>query len=369
MAIESFFTGGSVAVAMSGGVDSSLSAALLLEQGYPVSGVTMRLWQEKDGPASCCGPAAAAGARQVCQQLGLSHTVVDLEEPFRELVMEAFLREYSLGRTPNPCIACNLEIKFGLLLDWARRQGFRWLATGHYARVEQRGPAGRRSFHLLQGIDRSRDQSYALYMLGQEELAHLLLPLGELHKTAVRQEARRRHLTTAGRPESREICFIPDDDYRRFIAEHLPQAARPGPIRDLSGKILGQHRGLPYYTVGQRRGLGLSGHPNPLFLIAINAAENALVVGPQEALYRSALEAEGVSFVSGRWPREPLEVQAKIRYRAPQTPGRLIPQGAGRVRLEFHEPQLAVTPGQAVVFYQGEEVLGGGTICAPGRTV
>ena len=366
---------GPVAVAMSGGVDSSLAAALLVERGYQVSGVTMQLWptnlrQEQD---SCCGPGAAIGARQVCQHLGLLHTSINRIQAFHTSVVEVFVQEYARGRTPNPCIACNREIKFRSLLDWARAQGFRWLATGHYARVRTlRGPARERPpntgplrYQLLRGVDPSRDQSYVLYMLGQEELARLIFPLGEMCKEEVRREAKRRNLPTAGRPESREICFIPDDDYRRFLAEHNPEAIRPGPIYDLGGKLLGQHRGLPYYTIGQRKGLGLTGKPTPLFVVHMDPEENALVVGPRQALLRIALEAEEVCFVSGNWPQSPLQIQVKVRYRAPLAPAQLIPLENKHVRVEFDKAQPAITPGQAVVFYREEEVLGGGTITFP----
>lgn len=354
----------SVLVAMSGGVDSSLAAALLVEEGYAVTGVTMHLWAGEagveQGPTPCCSLETAAGARRVCQALGIPHYVFNLCQEFEACVVDEFVREYGRGRTPNPCLACNREIKFRLLLQRTRALGVRFLATGHYARVVQ-DPAGR--YHLLRGRDRHKDQSYVLYMLGQEELAHTLFPLGGMTKSHVRAEAVRRGLPAAGRPESQEICFIPDDDYRRFLARRLSQSAQPGPIRDREGRVLGTHRGLPYYTVGQRKGLGLGGgRLDPLFVIALDAAENALVVGPEEALLRTELEAEQVSLVSGEWPALPQPVEARVRYRAPAAPATLFPQERGCIRLEFDAPQRAITPGQAVVFYQGEEVLGGGTI-------
>lgn len=356
----------SVLVAMSGGVDSSLAAALLVEQGYRVTGVTLHLWAGEEDfcpvPASCCSLEAVEGARRVCGQLGIPHYVFDFREQFQRLVVEEFIREYGRGRTPNPCLACNRWIKFRLLLEQARRLGFSYLATGHYARIRR----SEEGYHLYRGRDRRKDQSYVLYMLGQDELSHLLFPLGELTKAEVRREAVRRGLATAGRPESQEICFIPDGDYRRFLSARLP--ARPGPILDLSGRVLGTHRGLAYYTIGQRKGLGLSGQPYPLFVIALRPEENALVVGPEEALLSPALEAGDVSFVSGRWPEEPLRVEAKVRYRTPEAPARLFPLEGDRVRVEFDTPQRAITPGQAVVFYQGEEVLGGGIIHSVDRS-
>lgn len=357
----------SVLVAMSGGVDSSLAAALLQEQGYAVTGATMHLWGEEEGveqgPSSCCSLEAVEGARRVCQVLGIPHYVLNMSREFAERVVADFVGEYGRGRTPNPCLACNREIKFRLLRERARALGYDYLATGHYARVERVEEAGRPRYRLLRGADRRKDQSYVLYMLGQEELAQLLLPLGGLSKVQVRAEAARRGLPTAGRRESQEICFIPDDDYRRFLAKRLPESARPGPIRDLAGRVLGEHRGLPYYTVGQRRGLGLSGQPQPLFVIALDVRENALLVGPEEALLRTELEAEDVTFVSGEWPAGPLPVDAQVRYRAPASPATLYPGTAGHIRLVFDAPQRAIAPGQAVVFYQGAEVVGGGTIC------
>jgi tRNA-specific 2-thiouridylase len=359
----------SAMVAMSGGVDSSLTAALLLERGFRVTGATMHLWSEEQGgvlgASSCCSQGAAERARYVCHKLGIPHLVFNLTREFREHVVNAFLQTYARSHTPNPCIACNRHIKFRILLQRALGLGFDRLATGHYARVLRRTENGHTSYHLLRGVDPSKDQSYVLYMVGQKELSRLLLPLGELSKTEVRQEAARRGLPTATQPESQEICFIPDDDYRRFLATHLPRAPQPGPIRDLEGKVLGQHQGLPFYTIGQRKGLGISGMRYPLHVIAMDPTENALVVGPAEALLRSTLEAEEVTFVSGERPAHPLRVEAKIRYRATAAASRLVPLEKGRIRLEFDEPQAAITPGQAVVFYRGEEVLGGGTIRKP----
>jgi tRNA-specific 2-thiouridylase len=353
----------SVLVAMSGGVDSSMAAALLVEGGYQVTGVTLHLWSEEEGfrpgPASCCSLEAVEGARRVCQQLGIPHYVFNFREEFQRLVVEDFVREYGRGRTPNPCLACNRWIKFRLLLDRAQVLGFSYLATGHYARIRRNAEG----YHLWRGRDRRKDQSYVLYMLGQAELSRLLFPVGEMTKEEVRREAARRGLATAGRPESQEICFIPDNDYRRFLSARLP--ARPGPIYDLAGNLLGTHRGLPNYTVGQRKGLGLSGRPHPLFVVALKPEENALIVGPEEALLCPALEAGEVSFVSGRWPEEPLRVEAKVRYRTPEAPAWLFPLEPGRVQVKFDVPQRAITPGQAVVFYRGEEVLGGGTILQP----
>lgn len=355
-----------VLVAMSGGVDSSLAAALLLEQGYSVTGVTLHLWSGEPSwqprESACCSLEAVESARRVCQLLGIPHYVLNLSEEFAAYVVQPFAKAYREGRTPNPCIACNREIKFRVLLDRARALGFRFLATGHYARIICEQEESGLRWRLLRGTDRQKDQSYVLYMLGQRELAALLFPLGGLRKEEVRREAARRGLPTAGRPESQEICFVTEGDYRAFLSKYLPEIARPGPIRDLSGRVLGMHRGLAGYTVGQRKGLGISGQPQPLFVVALDPSENTVIVGPKESLYARGLEAEAVSFVSGKWPQEPLRVLAQVRYRASPAPATLRPLGNGRIYLDFDTPQPAITPGQAVVFYQGDEVLGGGTI-------
>jgi len=314
------------------------------------------------GTAACCSAEAAAGARRVCQALGIPHDVLDLSRQFQECVVRTFVQEYARGRTPNPCLECNRQIKFRHLLERARALGFRWLATGHYARIRRAEQDGRTVYRLLRGADRRKDQSYVLYMLGQDELPHLLFPLGEMTKEEVRREAERRGLPSARRPESQEICFIPDDDYRRFLAERLAEPAQPGPIRNLAGEVLGTHRGLPYYTIGQRKGLGLSGQPHPLFVVAMDPADNALVVGPEQGLLHPALQAEGVTLVAGGWPVEPLRVEAKVRYRTPAAPATLFPLERGSIRLEFDQAQRAITPGQGLAFYQGDELLGGGTI-------
>ncbi len=348
-----------VAVAMSGGVDSSVAAALLKERGYAVWGVTMRLWRE--GPAEDPSrPDAVESARAVCARLGISHYVVDLAEAFYREVVHYFLQEYARARTPNPCVRCNRRIKFGLLWGWAKAQGAKYLATGHYARLIRE--EGR--YALLCGRDAKKDQSYFLYALGQEDLAHLLFPLGEWTKEEVRAYAQERGLPVADRPESQDICFLPGGDYRRFVAEHLPESIRPGPIYDVEGRLLGEHRGLPFYTVGQREGLGLSA-PRPLYVLALDAARNALIVGYDEALGESALLAEEMTYVSGEAPPQGTMVEAKIRYKAPRVPARVYDSGDGRAQIFFTQPLRDITPGQAVVLYQGERVLGGGIIVRP----
>jgi len=342
---------------MSGGVDSSMAAVLLHEQGYEVVGGMMRLWAEEGGPANrCCSPQAIEDARQVCQMLGVPFHVFDFEAEFKRHVVDYFIAEYGRGRTPNPCLACNMHLKFGLLLRKALASGANYLATGHYARV------GRveGQYQLLKGVDASKDQSYVLYMLGQDELAHLLLPLGGYTKEEVRAMARERELPAAEREESQEICFTMGD-YRPFLRKQPGLVFKPGPIVDVDGKMIGQHKGLPAYTIGQREGLGIAA-PHPLYVLEIDTDRNALVAGPRRSLARQELTAREVNFVSGKPPLEPVEIAAKIRYRAPEARATLTFVDRDEVKVRFIEPQLAITPGQGVVFYQRERVIGGGII-------
>jgi tRNA-specific 2-thiouridylase len=351
-----------VVVALSGGVDSSVALALLARQGYDVVGVMAHFWAEPscDGcaaPNKCCSPESEAVARQVCERVGAPFHVVDLAEAFRRAVVEPFIAEYLRGRTPNPCLYCNRDVKFGLLLDYALAQGARFLATGHYVRVQRVGD----TFRLLRGLDARKDQSYVLYMLGQRELAHALFPLGELTKPQVRALAREFGLAAAERPESQEICFVRDNDYRRFLAAVAPDAIRPGPIYTSAGERVGTHKGLPYYTIGQREGLGIA-HTEPLYVLEIRPQDNALVVGPARELGRDRLTASRVSFVAGHPPALPARITAKIRYAAKEVPATLARVEGDRAWVEFAAPLRDITPGQGVVFYDGEVVLGGGII-------
>ena len=347
-----------VAVAMSGGVDSAVAAALLLEHGWQVEGLTMRLWSEREGARED----AIASARAVCQVLGISHRVVDLRQVFFQDVVRRFLGEYARGCTPNPCLACNRLLKFGALLSHARRSGIDRLATGHYARIDRL--AGR--YRLLVGSDPRKDQSYFLYALRQEQLAWLSFPLGGLTKDQVRDLARARGLPTAERPESQDVCFIREGDYRKFLARWLPEAVVPGPIYSADGRTLGQHRGLPFYTVGQREGLGIAA-PYPLYVLAIDPSRNALIVGHADVLGHTALEAEQVSFVAGEPPTEGQAVEARIRHRARRQTVQLWSRPGARMRVKFAEPQRGIAPGQAVVLYSGNQVLGGGIIARAGN--
>ena len=346
-----------VVVAMSGGVDSSLAAALLVEQGHEVIGIMMRLWAEEGAVNRCCSPKAVEDARRVCQILDIPFYLVNCEREFKTRVLDYFVREYARGRTPNPCLACNRHIKFGSLLKRALALGARHLATGHYARV-QRVDGG---YQLLKGVDRRKDQSYFLYMLGQEELAHLLFPLGGYTKGEVRTLARERGLPVAEKAESQDLCFT--SDYRSFLQLHAPEAIRSGRILDTNGRVLGEHKGLPLYTIGQRKGLGIAA-PEALYVLKIEVSQNEIVVGTRAELGKRDLIAEGVSFVSGRAPEGASEVTAKIRREGTETSAILTSLDKDRIDLVFAKPLRDITPGQGVVFYQDEIVLGGGIIAS-----
>ncbi len=348
---------GRVAVAMSGGVDSAAAALLLQQAGYEVWGVTLRL-------QSCAGAVEAAeaeidAARRAAEALGIPHRVLDLRERFRSAVMDRFVSEYLAGRTPNPCVDCNREIKFGALLDWALEQGADYLSTGHYARVDQAGENGR--WRLLRGTDRRKDQSYVLYQLTQRQLSHLLLPLGSYDKPAIRSLVENRGLSNARKADSQDICFIPDGDYAAFLARSGAELV-PGDFVDQTGRVLGRHKGLPCYTPGQRKGLGVSAG-EPVYVLRKEAASNRIILGPDSALYTTELTAERVNWLSVPPPEGPMAVTAKTRYtqREAAATAELLPDG--RLRVIFQEPQRAVTAGQAVVLYVGDAVAGGGTIC------
>nr|MBC7245406.1 tRNA 2-thiouridine(34) synthase MnmA [Chloroflexota bacterium] len=355
-----------IAVALSGGVDSSTAAALLVRQGHQVIGVMMRLWATKhwgEMPENrCCSPSAVADAQRVCSLLGIPFYLLDLEEEFKAEVVDYFCDNYALGRTPNPCLACNRQIKFKALLH--RIIGLlsaEYLATGHYARIRLYDG----QYQLLKGVDKEKDQSYVLYMLGQAELARVLFPLGDYTKKQVRAMAAQYKLPTADRAESQDACFVSDGDYRTFVAEQRPQTMRPGPILDLQGRVLGEHRGIAFYTIGQRQGLGIAA-AHPLYVVEIDSVRNALIVGPKRALFRRELLAEQVHFVAEKPPPEPIPITAKIRYKAEEASALLIPMPAQQARVVFDQPQPAITPGQGVVFYQDEIVLGGGMIASAG---
>jgi len=334
-----------VVVAMSGGVDSSLAAALLKQAGYEVSGIHLQLWSGQNSTTSL---------EDTCRLLDIPLHRLNLETEFQSLVINYFCQGYSLGRTPNPCIVCNQNIKFGLLLDRVLEMGADYLATGHYARVD-RSPSG---YRLLKAVDITKDQSYFLYPLGQRELQHLLLPIGAFRKVEVRRLAAELGLPASSRHDSQDVCFIPDNDYRSFIAKHIP--LNPGDIVDTEGRVLGRHDGLAQYTVGQRQGLGLASNKR-LYVLKLNTTNNRLVVGSKDQLLSDALFASKLSWVSGEAPQEPISVTAKIRYKSPEVAARLYLRD-GVAEVNFPQPQRAITPGQSVVFYQGDAVLGGGII-------
>ena len=353
-----------ILVAMSGGVDSSVTAALLREQGHEVIGISMQVWDyakftapEGEEFGSCCSLDDIHDARRIAEQLGIPFYVVNFEEEFQERVIDDFVDAYFRGRTPNPCVRCNQLIKFDLLLKKARELGADYLATGHYARVV---PGDDGIFRLCKGLDPRKDQSYFLFTLTQEQLAMTLFPLGGLTKTEVRELATRYGLRVAQKKESQEICFIPDDNYVRFLEEERGTGRLAGNIVGTDGMVLGRHNGTYRYTVGQRRGLGIA-HTEPLYVVRLDAGRHEVVVGTERELYSAGLLANDVNWIVPA-PGVPLEASCKIRYRHQPVPCRIEPLPEGRVRVRFETPEKAVTPGQAVVFYDGDCVLGGGWI-------
>jgi len=354
-----------IAVAMSGGVDSSVAAALLKEQGREVIGITLQLWPkgsaDLDRHHGCCSLDAVEDARRVAAKLDIPYYVLDVPEEFGRRVIDPFLADYEQGRTPNPCISCNSEVKFDLLLRKAREIGADSLATGHYARIEG-GPGGR--LRLLRAVDSTKDQSYVLYGMSQEELAQASFPLGDWRKVDARAKARSLGLVTADKPDSVEICFVTSGDYRDLLARRQAQGAGAGEIRHLDGTVLGRHQGVWHYTVGQRSGLGAlpKGMSGPLYVLDLDPGRARVTVGPREALAREVLDVGELSFVAGDPPSGDFSADVRIRYGAEPVPAR-VRVGSGRTAVvEAEAPLTAVAPGQAAVLYRGEEVLGGGRI-------
>lgn len=345
-----------VLVAMSGGVDSSAAAALLVQQGYDCDGAMLKLAPNED--SRCCSADDAEDARQAATRLGMRFYVFNETDRFRRCVMDRFTAEYAAGRTPNPCIDCNRELKFGALLDRALTLGYDYIATGHYARVAYDAESGR--YRLLRGAERRKDQSYVLYQLTQHQLAHLLLPVGDYDKPAIRDKAREAGLDNADKGDSQDICFVPDGDYVTFL-QRQGLTLTPGDFLDEAGRVLGQHRGLPCYTIGQGKGLGVAVGRH-VYVLEKDRDRNAIVLGDDAALYASSLLASHVNWISGQIPPPPVRCAAKTRYSQVETPCIAYPLPGDELRVVFDLPQRAITAGQAVVLYDGDEVLGGGTI-------
>jgi tRNA-specific 2-thiouridylase len=383
-----------VVVGMSGGVDSSTAAAMLVEQGYDVIGVTLKLWKQdclspNEDLFKCCGAKAADDVRAVCDHLGIPFHLIDEAEEFQKQVISRFAAEYKAGRTPNPCILCNEHLKFGTLLRHADQLGAQYVATGHYAQVERDVPrsadvssastqenGGRRDagaprlveqsggggrYLLKRGRDPRKDQSYFLFSLRQEQLSRALFPVGDQTKSDTREVARHCQLKTADKEESMEICFVPDNNYGKFLREaNLAQKHR-GEIVDLHGRVLGHHDGIEFYTIGQRKGLGIT-TARPVYVIELDAENNRVIVGDDSALDRDEFTVDGCNWIPFDHLTEPIEVTTKIRYNHPGTAATVTPLGGGRAKVKLHEPQRAITPGQAAVFYQDDLVVGGGWI-------
>jgi len=353
-----------VVVAMSGGVDSSVAAAILVEQGYNVIGVTMQIWPiksdiEREFSRTCCSLSAITDARTVAHKLGIPHYLMNFREVFEETVIHDFVEEYRRGRTPNPCIRCNRFVKFDSLLRKARALGAEYVATGHYARIVYDDAKAR--WLLKRGIDCSKDQSYALYAMTQDQLAHVLMPLGSLTKAETRRLAAKLGLAVASKPDSQEICFVDQRNYPKFLQEVAPEVLKPGPIVDTKGNVVGEHKGIAFYTIGQRRRIGIA-KGQPMYVVRIDAESNTIVIGQEEDLYASTLVATDFNLISyAELPGE-IAVTAKIRYNTKDSPALLSPLANNQAMVKFRSPQRAITPGQAVVCYEGEDVVGGGTI-------
>ena len=339
-----------VLLGMSGGVDSSTAALLLKEQGYDVTGLTLKLCKEDKGQD-------LADAKAVCEKIGINHITLDLKNEFYEKVISAFINDYKNGLTPNPCLECNKYIKFGIMLDFALKNGFQKIATGHYARVEREGDR----FILKKATDISKDQSYVLYSLTQHQLSHLLLPLGSLSKSEIREKAEESGLVNANRPDSQDICFVPDGDYASFIEKTDGFVSQKGDYVDINGTFLGKHEGVINYTIGQRKGLGTA-LGKPQFVIDKNAQTNTVILGDEEHLFKTEVLVKDVNFIPfGRLEKE-MNVKAKLRYRHKESPCAISPLENGKVKIVFSDPQRAPSAGQAAVFYDGDTVVGGGKI-------
>jgi len=349
---------------MSGGVDSSVAAALLTEQGHDVIGLSMQLYDQTEGQSSfgsCCSIDDLHDARRVAAAINIPHYILNFERQFNEQVVSNFVREYTSGRTPLPCAHCNSDLKFATLVERAEGLGAEAVATGHYARVARDAVSGR--YRLARGVDPAKDQSYFLFSLTQNQLARAVFPVGDRPKDAVREYARMKRLPVANKPDSQEICFIPDDDYAGFVTRHAGNGPQDGVIVDEEERVVGRHTGIHRFTVGQRKGLGLRSSPTgaPMYVLALRPATHQVVVGPKSSLGRTTLAASGVNWIDEE-PRTAIQVAAQIRHRHPAAAASVRSLGDAHAEVIFDEPQIAITPGQAVVFYDGDRVVGGGWI-------
>lgn len=353
-----------VMIGMSGGVDSSVAAAVLLEQGYDVIGVTMQIWpdmneERKKAEGGCCSLSAVDDARMVANKLGIPYYVMNFKDVFEKRVINYFKDEYLKGRTPNPCIACNRYVKFDELLQKAVAMGIDYIATGHYAIIEYDSKIER--FLLKKSVTDKKDQTYALYNLTQDQLSRTLMPIGNYTKDRVREIAEELGLIVASKPDSQEICFVEDNDYGRFICENTDYKIKPGYFVDIHGNVLGRHKGIVHYTIGQRKGLGIA-LGKPMFVVEIDVENNRVILGDETEVFSNSLIASDLNFISIDKPVDTLRVKAKVRYSAREADANVIPLEDGKVRVDFDNPQRAITPGQSVVFYDGDVVVGGGVI-------
>lgn len=353
-----------VMIGMSGGVDSSVAAYLLKEQGYDVIGVTMKLWSDDDdnliqNEGGCCSLEAAEDARRVAEKIGIPFYVLNFREPFQNKVINYFIDEYLEGRTPNPCIACNKYIKFDDFFNKARQIGCDYVATGHYAKIEKDEVSGR--YLLKKSVTDKKDQTYALYNMTQDQLEHTLLPIGDYEKDKIREIANEIGLITANKPDSQEICFVKDDDYAGYVQRHCNKDIQEGYFVDKQGNILGKHKGIINYTIGQRKGLGIA-FGKRMFVVDINAKKNMVVLGDNEDLFKKELIATDVNIIPFNDIEEPIKVQAKVRYSAKPSPAMVYKISEDKIKIVFEEAQRAITPGQSVVMYDNEVVIGGAII-------
>lgn len=349
-----------VVIAMSGGVDSSVAAALLVKQGYQVIGMMLRLWSEPGSECEnrCCTPDAMAQARRVAALLDIPFYAIDAKQIFRETVVQNFIDGYTQGITPNPCLVCNRQIRWHFLLQHARALGADYMATGHYARLQW---DEHQHTQLLRGIDSHKDQSYVLHVLDQKQISQAMFPLGEFTKPQVRQMAHEFGLPVAERADSQDLCFLGNNSYQEFLKRYAPQTQTPGPILDEQGNQLSQHNGLANFTIGQRKGIRVAG-PRPFYVLRKELQTNSLIIGPQEALGEQQLRTGKINWINGAPPELPMRLQVKVRYKAKDVWGRVTPIDQDCVQVSFEEPVRDITPGQAAVFYQGEFCLGGGVI-------